>query len=590
MRRSHGVASAAIIVAVSLAACQPAPSSRPSPSAPPASASPAVLPSPSLDEVDISSYRPEAGPDGGTVTVGARLEPSTLNPLLATPPDDLRAAGIAWAGLLGTTHDLRFVPVLAERLATLDNDGVRVPGEGLDAMTVRWTLRADLHWSDGAPLTCDDFRYAWSWVLDPANTVAQRAGWDRIGDFECESARSIVVHYREVDSGYLSTPWYPLPRHHLEAIPMAEQVRGVGFRPEDLATLPVSGPFRVASRVPGEAIEFVRNERFVSRFSGHRPHLDGLTLRFFPDGASLRDALADGRVDVALDLEGQDVLDLEALGLVGLERSSPAMEVVALRPNWSRGLFAALSVRQAAALAIDRAALVAGLPGGYAVEAVSVIPPAAWYFTEHQRVPFDPDAARDLLDAAGWTDPGDGGPRRRGDLEARVQLCTSEPASRVAAAGRLAADLAAIGIEVTVTVVDPSILLGAAEGSTADTPCVLARGDFDLALTGDPASLMPADLYARYHSSEAPPTGRNLERIADVELDAALEAVRSTADFVVMKGAMAVFQGRYLEVAAGIPLYVPTITEFVTDRLGNQYAPNVAAGATWNVADWFIRP
>ena len=37
-------------------------------------------------------------------------------------------------------------------------------------MTVTWKLRDGLKWSDGEPLTCDDFKYAWEWVLDKDNT------------------------------------------------------------------------------------------------------------------------------------------------------------------------------------------------------------------------------------------------------------------------------------------------------------------------------------------------------------------------------------------------------------------------------------
>ena len=54
-------------------------------------------------------------------------------------------------------------------IPTTENGGVKVPGDDGDAMTVTWTLRDGLKWSDGEPLTCDDFKYAWEWVLDPDN-------------------------------------------------------------------------------------------------------------------------------------------------------------------------------------------------------------------------------------------------------------------------------------------------------------------------------------------------------------------------------------------------------------------------------------
>ena len=47
-------------------------------------------------------------------------------------------------------------------------------------MTVTWTLRDGLKWSDGQPLTCDDFKYAQEWVLDKDNTglFAGRSGYE----------------------------------------------------------------------------------------------------------------------------------------------------------------------------------------------------------------------------------------------------------------------------------------------------------------------------------------------------------------------------------------------------------------------------
>ena len=61
-------------------------------------------------------------------------------------------------------------------IPTPDNGGVKAPGDGGDAMTVTWTLRDGLKWSDGEPLTCDDFKYAWEWVLDPDNVGVITAG------------------------------------------------------------------------------------------------------------------------------------------------------------------------------------------------------------------------------------------------------------------------------------------------------------------------------------------------------------------------------------------------------------------------------
>jgi len=116
---------------------------------------------------------------------------------------EANVASAAWATLRILTRDHKFAPDLAQTIPTLDNGGVKVPGEGGEAMTVTWRLRDTLKWSDGQPLTCDGFRYAWEWVLGPDNVGVVTLGYSDI---------TLAIA--------------PLPRHALGRIPVAEQVMG----------------------------------------------------------------------------------------------------------------------------------------------------------------------------------------------------------------------------------------------------------------------------------------------------------------------------------------------------------------------------
>ena len=83
-------------------------------------------------------------------------EANVVSARLAQPADD--------------HDDFKYIPQLAaEPIPTTENGGVKVPGDNGDAMTVTWKLRDGLKWSDGQPLTCDDFKYAWEWVMDKDN-------------------------------------------------------------------------------------------------------------------------------------------------------------------------------------------------------------------------------------------------------------------------------------------------------------------------------------------------------------------------------------------------------------------------------------
>ncbi len=201
-----------------------------------------------------------------------RKPPSSI-PYYLTQVTEANVASSTWHTLLTISDDFKYIPQLAaEPIPTTVNGGVTV-GQNGDAMTVTWKLRDGLKWSDGEPLTCDDFKYAWEWVLDKDNT-AIRAGWENIKDFECASDTDMIWHFDAIYSGYLTLAVAPLPRHYLKDFPIADQVKGAGFSVEDIAKLPVSGPFKFESVTPAAELRLVKNPNYTNPRSGAPANLD----------------------------------------------------------------------------------------------------------------------------------------------------------------------------------------------------------------------------------------------------------------------------------------------------------------------------
>jgi peptide/nickel transport system substrate-binding protein len=593
-------------ISIILASCEAVVSPEPTPS--PGSTPPAT-PDPAIFWTDDPFARFEVGRLGGQVTVGTLEDVLSFHPFLAEGGGSETVTAAMWSSVLTLSDEYRFVPDLALSVPTLDNGGVAVPRGEADAMTVTWTLKPDLMWSDGERLTCDDFRYAWEWVMDPANDAVSRDGWELVTNIDCETPVRIVLHFKAVYEGYALLLRAPLPRHYLEAIPMADQLRGAGFAASDLKSLPVSGPFRVESWTPGVDVTLVPNPHYRSFATGLAPRLERIVLRTYPDAARLIEAFLRGDLDLGLDVGIEHVEEMVDLGL-GIEiLSLSALEYEVLRLNWGRGPSAEtasgcsrsptlqvrgagcptadVALRRAIELAIDRPTLNDEIFGGGLQLATSAVPPAAWYFSEQPLVPYDPEAAREVLTEAGWIDTTGDGVRELGGLEAQIELCTSESDTRRPMAERIAAMLSDIGMLVHVTVIPESDLL-AAYADTADAaPCALSRGNFDMALLAGAGSVDPI-AYLEFHSNRAPPNGGNIGRVADPEIDAALEMVSGTLDFQAIKAAMARFQGRYADVVAEVPLFYQQQVELHTERLGNYFA-STAGPTTWNVADWFIR-
>jgi ABC-type transport system substrate-binding protein len=121
------------------------------------------------------------------------------------------------------------------------------------------------------------------------------------------------------------------------------------------------------------------------------------------------------------------------------------------------------------------------------------------------------------------------------------------------------------------------------------TPCALQRGNFDLALHSLTASIDPRDYYFKYHSSQFEPDGQNDARINNVGIDVALETVGSSVHPAVIRDAMIEFQEIYVEQVVEIPMYVSETVELRAPKIGNVVGGSPLGGATWNVADWFVK-
>ncbi len=607
-----------IVAGLLLAACQGAapPTQAPASAGPGATTPAAGSPAPSVGrgKIDLfnTAYKPEDGTDGGQIIIGDWQEANQFNPFYAGQVTEANVASAAWATLVVFTYDYKYAPDLATGVPTLDNGGVKVPGTGSDAMTVTWTLRDGLKWSDGEPLTCDDFKYAWEWVLDKDNTgIGTLTSYQAISGVDCTSDTEMVWHFPKIYEGYITLAVAPLPRHYLAAIPIKDQVSGAGFRSNEIAKLPVSGAFKFETVTPGAELRLVKNPNYTSFATGKPAHLDSLIWKWYGDADAMIAGYKANEIDFATDLQDSDIPKVEDLG----EQVSaiPALTYEFLRPNWSdsdqvdtakgtggcsrnatvqdRGPgcpMADPAMRQAVAYAVDKNAINTRLLGGTVQVANTFVSPGAWFFADQPPITFDPDKARSILDAAGWI-PGADGIRVKDGLKAKIELCTTSRQVRQDTLALVAGWLKDVGIEGVPNAVDPANIFATYNESTIDTPCALSRSNYDLAEHAFTSSIDPLGNYFSYHSSQFEPAGVNDAQVKDTGIDAALETVANSVDFEVIREAMAEFQKIYVDQTVEIPLYYRKQVDLSSPKVGNFFANPTQAGPTWNAVDWYIK-
>jgi len=598
--------------AIVFAACGGATTPSPSATEPAATTTPTEGPSPTPTvRLDDSTYgtRVEEGTDGGQIIIGDWQEANIFNPFYLGQVTEANVASATWASLIVLTDDLRYAPDLATAVPTVDSGGVTL-GEGGDAMTVTWTLRDGLKWSDGEPLTCDDFLYAHEWVMDPDNVGVITTGYD-ISETECASDTEMIQHFSEVYEGYISLNVAPLPRHYLEDIPMADQSAGAGMRADEVADLPVSGAFKFESVTPGAELRLIRNDNYTSPFTDKPAHLDTLIWKWYGDASALIAGYRAGEIDFATDLAESDVPAIEDLG--DQVSSVAALLYEFLRPNWADGSnvgedgvgdcsrnpavqdrgdgcpVSDPAIRQAITFAIDKAEINERVLGGNAQVANGSITPSAWFYSEQPAAEYDPEQAKQILEDAGWVDSDGDGVREKDGLRAKIELCTTSVQRRIDSLALIGDWLADVGIEAVPNPVTAADIFAAYNEATIDTPCALSRSNFDLAEHAFSSSIDPLGGYFSYHSSQFEPDGSNDAQIVDAGIDEAYDLVRSSVDFAAIKEAMATVQQVMYDKTVEIPLYYRKSIELHSPTLGNFWANGTQAGPTWNAVDWYVK-
>jgi peptide/nickel transport system substrate-binding protein len=391
------------------------------------------------------------------------------------------------------------VPVdLLPGVVILDAAGREITFHGgvvtMTQVAANFTLRADITWADGEPLTANDSRYSFELASEFDNPTL-RVLLDRTRSYDVVDERTVVwtglPGYR--DPFYFQNFYHPLPRH-VWAGSEAQQLLSA----EVAHRKPLGwGPFVVEEWVEGEYIKLVRNLHYF-RASEGLPYLDRVVFRFVPDLQQALDMLAAGECD----LIGQDLIEIGDLGplLEAAEAgtvqliSSPSSEWEHLDfgvgpAEWmsTSNFLGDVRVRQAMAQCVDRERIVSeAFPYIEAGVVHSYVPPEHPLYADGQlyRWDYDPSSGVSLLEEVGWLDE-DGDGIREAHGVTRVTngmpfsvtlLTTSDYVPRQQTARILTENLAACGIRLTVVYLP-------AEEFFADGPNGLVFGrQFALAL------------------------------------------------------------------------------------------------------------
>jgi peptide/nickel transport system substrate-binding protein len=173
-----------------------------------------------------------------------------------------------------------------------------------DPQTIVYKIKQEAVWSDGTPVSADDFIYLWKNLNGSVedNDVASTTGYDQIKSVKgSDDGKTVTVVFAEPFTDWKSLFYGLLPAHYMEKVAGGWNT-GLDKNPEKI---PVNGPFKVSTWEQGQSLTMVRNDRYF----GPKAHLDSVVFRFLPESTTQPAALQNSEVDL---IYPQPQLDLVA--------------------------------------------------------------------------------------------------------------------------------------------------------------------------------------------------------------------------------------------------------------------------------------
>jgi peptide/nickel transport system substrate-binding protein len=396
-----------------------------------------------------------------------------------------------------------------------------------DGLTITIPLNEDATWSDGEPVTADDFVFTYEMILDPGNAAVQST-WpyaDYLESVTAEDDYTLVLEFTEPFAPWattiFSTSETVLPEHVLR--PVFEAEGTLDDAEWNRNPTVGNGAFLVKEWEAASHIILEANDDY---WRG-RPTIDQINILIVPEDEAQMAAIKTGDTDIGIFLSYADVPTIEELEDV---------DVVTVLSGYNESWFFNLNtdetaadnghpalqdvrVRQAIGYAVDFDAICEELLYG------KTYPPATYWEETPYANPdanpyqYDPEEAKALLDEAGWVDTNGDGTRDKDGVE--LVLVYSTTAGReVREQTQVVAQqyLADVGIGITI------------QNNSYDTMWnsygqggPIATGNYDIAEWSETTDFPDPNEYQFLCSeiaSDEYPDGENWYGICDEELDA----------------------------------------------------------------------
>ncbi|WP_026074227.1 peptide ABC transporter substrate-binding protein [Brevibacillus massiliensis] len=337
----------------------------------------------------------DSGPAAGAqkLSVNMGSEPSTIDPGLAEDIPSMVVPRAAFDGLLRLGPDGKLHEAVAEKYEVSD-----------DKLTYTFHLR-DSKWSNGDPVTAQDFEYAWKRVLDPktASSYAYQLYYLKNGEAATKGSVSLdEVGVKATDDKTLvvtlehPTPFFPELVASVTYFPVNKKVAESNEKwADDPFTYVGNGPFKLDKWEHKSKIHLVKNEQYWDK---DNVKLSEMTLFMIDDANTELNMFDSGDLDWAGSPLGNLPLDaMPALKESGGLQSQATAGTYWYLFNTEQAPFHNKKIRQAFSYAINRQEIVDNILQSKGEVALGILPPSMSYKPDGYFKDGDIETAKKLL-------------------------------------------------------------------------------------------------------------------------------------------------------------------------------------------------
>ena len=496
---------------------------------------------------------------GGTLVNAMAGEPSNLIAMVAGDSASSAIAGNIFNSLIKYDENLNYAPDLAESWKISNNQ-----------KTITFTLKKNLKWSDGLPLTSEDVLFTWKLITNPTTRTPYGSDYQLVKEASAPDALTFKITYASSYAPALDT-WtalHILPKHILKD----EDINKTFFSRKPTG----SSYYKLDEWISGQQVVLKASNNSTSG----PPSIEKLISRIIPDTSSQ-----------FLELTA-DNIDLMNINPIQYQRVFPArkdlQQKIALYKELGNGYtylgfnlkkapFNDIRVRQALNFAIDKDEVIKGVLLGLGESISSPYKPGTrWNNPNLSPYPYKPKKALELLSEAGFIKNKDGLLVKNGK-PLKFEIITNQNKQREMTAVLIQRRLQEIGVEVSIRVIEWASFVNR----------FIKTGDFDVVVLGWGLSLDP-DQFNIWHSSQQGPGQFNFLGYENKKVDKLLELGRKELNPQKREKIYHQFSKYLLEDSPIVYLYAGYGLSAVHKRVKGIKKPAPPAGIYHNNYNWFI--